>query len=134
MTDAFTKYAEVVAIPNKEAAIVANKICINCICRFGSPVQIYSNRGKKFINSLSNKLPKLLEIKQTFTSPSHLQCNLRSSTKQWPNISISFLISQICFVKFIELTICCSCKSQTQVVMQEILKLLVSSKFYVQTK
>ena len=36
MTDAFTKYAEAIAIPNKEAETVAMEIFINWICRFGS--------------------------------------------------------------------------------------------------
>ena len=35
MTDAFTKYAEIVTIPNKEAATVADAIFTKHICRYG---------------------------------------------------------------------------------------------------
>ena len=75
MTDSFSKYAEVVAIPNKEAVTVANAIFSKWICRFGCPVQIHSDNGKEFINKLSKELFSLLDIKHTHTSPSHPQCN-----------------------------------------------------------
>jgi hypothetical protein len=50
MTDSFSKYAEVVAVPNKEAETVANAIFTHWICRFGCPTQIHSYNGKEFIN------------------------------------------------------------------------------------
>lgn len=37
MTDAATKYSEVVAIPSKEAHVVADQIFNRWICRFGTP-------------------------------------------------------------------------------------------------
>jgi transposase InsO family protein len=75
MTDAFTKYAEVIAIPDKQAETVANEIYINWICRLGTPVQIHSDNGKEFINNLSKELFSLLDIKHTHTTPAHPQCN-----------------------------------------------------------
>ena len=75
ITDAFTKYAEVVAIDNKQADTVADQILSNWICRFGVPVQIHSDGGKEFCNALAADLFKLLEIKHTRTSPAHPQCN-----------------------------------------------------------
>jgi hypothetical protein len=75
MTDSFSKYAEVVPIPNKEAETVANAIFTHWICRFGCPTQIHSDNGKEFINKLTKELWGLLDIKQTHTSPSHPQCN-----------------------------------------------------------
>ena len=65
ITDTFTKYAEVVAIPNKKATTVAQSIMDNWICNFGSPVQIHSDGGKEFVNKLSAELFKLLDIKHT---------------------------------------------------------------------
>ncbi len=59
MTDAFTKYAEAIAIPNKEAETVAMEIFIHWICRFGSPIQIHSDNGTEFVNKLSKELFKL---------------------------------------------------------------------------
>jgi hypothetical protein len=75
ITDAFTKYAEVVAIPDKQAETVANEIFTNWICRFGSPIQIHSDGGKEFCNKLADELFELLGIKHTKTSPAHPQCN-----------------------------------------------------------
>ena len=75
MTDAFTKYAEVCAIPNKEAATVADEIFKNWICRFGSPIQIHSDGGKEFVNKLSEEMFEIFHIKHTKTSPAHPQCN-----------------------------------------------------------
>ena len=56
ITDAFTKYADVIAIPNKEATTVAQSIMDNWICHFGSPIQIHSDGGKKFVNKISAEL------------------------------------------------------------------------------
>ncbi len=78
MTDAFTKYAEAIAIPNKEAETVAMEIFIHWICRFGSPVQIHSDNGTEFVNRLSKELFKLLDIKHTTTTPGHPQCNAQA--------------------------------------------------------
>ena len=75
ITDAFTKYAEVIAIPDKQAETVSNEIFTNWICRFGSPLQIHSDGEKEFCNKLSDELYDLLDIKHTKTSPAHPQCN-----------------------------------------------------------
>ena len=75
ITDAFTKYAEVIAIPDKTAETVANEIFTHWICRFGSPLQVHSDGGKEFCNKLSDEMYELLDIKHTKTSPAHPQCN-----------------------------------------------------------
>jgi hypothetical protein len=75
MTDAFTKYAEVVAIPNKEAPTVAAQFFDKWICRYGVPSQIHTDGGKEFVNKLSKELCEKLEIKHTKNSAYHPQCN-----------------------------------------------------------
>ena len=75
ITDAFTKYAEVIAIPDKHAETVANELMINWICRYGTPIQIHSDNGKEFVNKLSKELFQLLGIKHSTTTPAHPQCN-----------------------------------------------------------
>jgi hypothetical protein len=52
MTDAFTKYAVVTSIPNKDAQTVAKAIFEQCFCKFGIPAQIHTDRGKEFVNKL----------------------------------------------------------------------------------
>ena len=48
ITDAFTKYVELVAIDNKEAATVAEAIFEKWFCRYGIPMEIITDGGKEF--------------------------------------------------------------------------------------
>ena len=81
MTDAFTKYAEVCAIPNKEAPTVARAIFERWICRFGCPLEFTSDNGKEFCNELTKELFKLLNIKHSHTTPYHPQCNAQAEVQ-----------------------------------------------------
>jgi hypothetical protein len=75
MTDAFTKYAVVTSIPNKDAQTVAKAIFEQWFCKFGIPAQIHTDGGKEFVNKLLTELCELLNVQQTKTSPYHPQCN-----------------------------------------------------------
>ena len=56
ITDAFTKYVELAALPNKEAATVAEAIFNKWICRFGTPIDLVTDQGTEFCAKLSNEL------------------------------------------------------------------------------
>jgi hypothetical protein len=73
MTDALTKYVELVPLPNKEADTVANAIFDKWYCRFGAPLDIVRDQGKEFCAKLSNELFKRLP--HLTTLPHHPQCN-----------------------------------------------------------
>lgn len=75
MTDAFTKYVELVAIPNKESATVAKAIFEKWICRFGVPLTIITDQGREFVGQLTKDLFTLLKIEHNTTSAYHPQCN-----------------------------------------------------------
>ncbi len=75
ITDAFTKYSEVVAIPNKEAVTVADAVFTKWICRYGCPAIIHTDGGKEFLNKIATELYQKLDIKSTHTAPAHPQCN-----------------------------------------------------------
>jgi transposase InsO family protein len=75
ITDAFTKYAVVTAIANKEAETVADAIYRDWFAKFGIPAQIHTDGGKEFANKLSAELFQLLNVQHTKTSPAHPQCN-----------------------------------------------------------
>jgi IS30 family transposase len=75
ITDAFTKYAVVMAIANKDAEMVEDAIYKEWFSKFGIPAQIHTDRGREFLNKLSAKLFQLLNISQTKMSPAHPQCN-----------------------------------------------------------
>ena len=81
MTDAFTKYSEIVAIPNKEAPTVGRAIFERWICRFGCPVEFTSDNGKEFCNELTKELFKLLNINHSHTTPYHPQCNSQAEVQ-----------------------------------------------------
>jgi hypothetical protein len=48
LTDALTKYVELVPLPNKEADTVANAIFDKWYCRFGAPLDKVTDQGKNF--------------------------------------------------------------------------------------
>ena len=75
ITDAFTKYVELVAIPDKEATTIATSIFYRWVCRYGCPLQITTDNGKEFCAKISEQLFKLLNSAHLTTSPYHPQCN-----------------------------------------------------------
>jgi transposase InsO family protein/ribonuclease HI len=75
ITDAFTKYIELVALPDKEAETVAQALFNRWICRYGSPLQLTTDGGKEFCAKLSEQLYKHMKIEHLTTSPYHPQCN-----------------------------------------------------------
>ena len=75
LTDAFTKYAVMVAIDNKEAPTVAKSIFENWVCKFGTPLEFVSDNGREFCNNFAKELYALLKIKHSTTTPYWPQCN-----------------------------------------------------------
>jgi transposase InsO family protein len=75
ITDAFTKYAVVTTIQNKDAQTVAKAIFEQWFCKFGIPAQIHTDGGKEFVNKLLGELCELLNVQHTKTTPYHPQCN-----------------------------------------------------------
>jgi hypothetical protein len=53
ITDAFTKYAVVMVIANKDAETVADTIYEDWFSKFDILAQIHTNGGKEFMNKLS---------------------------------------------------------------------------------
>jgi len=75
MTDAFTKYVELVAIEDKEAPTVANAIFEKWFCRYGIPLDIVTDRGSEFCAKLSEELFKQMGTNHLKTAPYHPQTN-----------------------------------------------------------
>ena len=71
ITDAFTKYAEIVAIPDKEATTVAEALFDKWICRYGVPVEILTDKGKEFCNKLQDELWQLIGTSHLTTTAYH---------------------------------------------------------------
>ena len=75
ITDAFTRYAELCVVNNKEAVTIATAIITQWICRFGIPDQIMSDGGKEFCNKILSHICSILKIAKNKTTPAHPQCN-----------------------------------------------------------
>ena len=69
LTDQFTKYVEIFAMPNQLAEDCATKILNEVIARWGAPLRIHSDQGSTFESRVFQHLCNLLEVKKTRTSP-----------------------------------------------------------------
>lgn len=75
ITCAFTKWTEVVPIPNKEAPTVAKAIFEEWICRRGIMQNLVSDGGKEFANTILDELCKLMNVNNHIVTPYHPQSN-----------------------------------------------------------
>ena len=71
--DYFTKWPEVYAIPNQEAATVADVLVKNFFCRFGVPRELHSDQGRYFESKLMQEVLGRLGVRKTRTTPLHPQ-------------------------------------------------------------
>ena len=89
ITDAFTKYAEVIALENKEAETIARGFFERWICRFSVPRMIITDQGKEFCNHLLEEMCKLWGVEKIRTSPFHPQTN--SSAESYNRTIIKYM-------------------------------------------
>jgi len=78
MTDAFTRYVELVPIDNKETITVANAIFVFWICRYGVPLELVTDNGKEFVSKVCQELWKKLDLIHNTTTPRHPQANAQA--------------------------------------------------------
>ena len=76
ITDSFSKYTELSAIPDKSANSVARSFFECWICRHGVPRLIVSDRGKEFLNIVMKDLCDYMGIDHRATSSYHPQSML----------------------------------------------------------
>ena len=75
MSDAFTKWIELIPLPNKSAEEVGKAIYENWIC-LNSPMDVLiTDNGKEFRNQIMEELCMNNGIKHRYTSPYHPQTN-----------------------------------------------------------
>ena len=75
--DSFSKWMEAHAVPNIEAKIIAEKLVMEFISRFGIPVQIKSGRGKQFDYELFRNMCKLRDVEHRMSTVFHPKGNSR---------------------------------------------------------
>ncbi|PIK53661.1 Retrovirus-related Pol polyprotein from transposon [Apostichopus japonicus] len=76
--DSFTKYVELVPLPNITARTIATAFIDRIICRHGAPESLHSDRGSNFLSRIVAEVCKLFEIRKTQTTSYHPQCNGQS--------------------------------------------------------
>ena len=69
MTDCFTKYVEIYALPNQEAETVAQMLTREFFSRYGVPLELHSDQGTQFESKLFHEICELLGIHKTRTTP-----------------------------------------------------------------
>ena len=75
ITDAFSKWTEVVPLPDKEATTVAKAVFEEWMCRRGLMIQIISDGGKEFANNLLDELCKLMNVDKHVVTAYHPMAN-----------------------------------------------------------
>lgn len=68
LTDHFSKYVEVIPVPNITAEECTSRIVNEVIARWGTPLAIHSDQGTSFESKVFQDLCKMLEVKKTRTS------------------------------------------------------------------
>lgn len=75
VTDYFTKWVEIFALPDQTAVTTAEVILNEVIARFGCPYEIHSDQGRNYESRIFAELCRMLEIRKTRTSPGNPKCN-----------------------------------------------------------
>ena len=71
--DYFSKWVEAYAIPSQEAAVVAETLLKELVCRFGVPLELHSDQGRNFESAVFQGLCEMLGIRKTRTTAMHPQ-------------------------------------------------------------
>ena len=74
-TCSFTKWVEIIPVPDQSAVTCANRLLNEVVSRFGCPLTLHSDLGGSYESSVMTELCKLLEIKKTRTSVRNPRCN-----------------------------------------------------------
>jgi len=73
--DAFSKWAEAFAIPNKEAKTVARVLVEQVFCRLGTPVALLTDNAGELDGHLMQEICRLMDIDKQHTSFYHPETN-----------------------------------------------------------
>ncbi|KOC63387.1 Gag-Pol polyprotein [Habropoda laboriosa] len=73
VADYFTKWPEVIVMPNQLVVTIAKAFLENVVCRHGVPSEIHSDQGRNFESTVFRGLMKLLGIRKTRTILLHPQ-------------------------------------------------------------
>ena len=75
VTDHFTKWVEIFALPDQKAETCTEVILNEVIAQLGHPLSIQSDLGRNFESQVFSELCLMLEIRKTQTTPGNPCCN-----------------------------------------------------------
>ena len=75
ITDHFTKWVEIFALPDQKAKTCPEVILNEVIAQLGCPLNIHSNQGRNFESQVFSVLCLMLEIRKTRMTPGNPHCN-----------------------------------------------------------
>ncbi|MEW8545559.1 MAG: reverse transcriptase domain-containing protein [Candidatus Thiodiazotropha sp.] len=78
LTDHFSKYVEILPVPDMTAEVCASKILNEFISRWGCPLSIHSDQGRTYESEIFKQLCRMLEIRKTRTSARNPRANGQS--------------------------------------------------------
>ena len=73
LMDYFTKWPEVMPVPNQEAETIAEVLVDHVFSRFGVPMELHSDQGRNFESEVFRETMKIMGINKTRTTPLHPQ-------------------------------------------------------------
>ena len=68
LTDHFTKYVEIIAVPDMTAEVCASRILNEYVSRWGCPLSIHSDQGRTYESKIFKEMCRMLEVRKTRTS------------------------------------------------------------------
>ena len=71
VTDYFTKWVEIFALPDQQAETCADILMNDVIARYGCPYDLHSDQGRNYMSNIFSEMCKYLEIRKTRTTPYH---------------------------------------------------------------
>ena len=88
IVDGFSRFLVAVPLPDKRAETVARALFGEYIAKFGPPSQIWSDRGKEFVNETLKYLTEIFGTKLHFICPGNPQANAISERSHGSLIDI----------------------------------------------
>ena len=72
---ALSRWAEIIAIPDKSEITVARALFNRIICKYGVPVRVTSDQGTEFVNQTMKQLGILMGMHRIRTTPGNPRSN-----------------------------------------------------------
>ena len=82
VTDYFTKWVEIFALSDQQAATCANVLLNEVFAWFGCPYDLHTDQGKNFTSAIFTELCQLMEIRKTRSSPYHPSGKIQQNSDQ----------------------------------------------------